>query len=65
VVDGLGQDFVHFRLSKPLFRAWPNLQARGHEVFIALNGSSRENWFGRRLRRRISASFAAMRTSQV
>src|SRR6266436_8105774 len=28
-------------------------------------GSSSENWFGRRLRRRISASFAAMRTSQV
>src|SRR6266849_9517761 len=23
VVDGLRQDFVHFRLSKPLLRAWP------------------------------------------
>src|SRR5258705_13585396 len=38
VVDGLGQDFVHLRLSKPLLRAWPPiLKLAGHEVVIALN----------------------------
>src|SRR5260370_11390511 len=38
LVDDVRQDFVHLRLRKPLFRAWPPiLKLAGYEVFLALN----------------------------
>ena len=66
LVNDVGEDFVHFRLCKTLLRAGtPILKLAGHEIFIAFHGLVERKLIRPPFAEAQSASFAAIRTSQV